>query len=127
MRLGHYNYGRSSHLLNLWPCIVFSICTSRLFNYTSLLLSPEDNALYVGAREALFALNLSDISRPQLQRNFTWSTPEKKRDECSFKGKNLHTDCFNYIKILLRINSTHLYVCGTYAFSPICAYIVSGH
>ncbi|XP_076847232.1 sema domain, immunoglobulin domain (Ig), transmembrane domain (TM) and short cytoplasmic domain, (semaphorin) 4Ba isoform X2 [Brachyhypopomus gauderio] len=53
----------------------------------------------------------------------TWSTPEKKRDECSFKGKNLHTDCFNYIKILLRVNTTHLYVCGTYAFSPICAYI----
>lgn len=37
----------------------------------------------------------------------------------------LQTDCFNYIKILLRLNSTHLYVCGTYAFSPVCAYIVS--
>lgn len=94
-----------------------------VFNYTSLLLSPEDGTLYVGAREALFALNLSDISRPQLQRNFTWSTPEEKRGECSFKGKDLQTDCFNYIKILLRVNATHLYVCGTYAFSPICAYI----
>lgn len=38
---------------------------------------------------------------------------------------SFQTDCFNYIKILLRVNSTHLYVCGTYAFSPICAYIVS--
>uniref|UniRef100_A0A7N8X5X4 Sema domain-containing protein n=1 Tax=Mastacembelus armatus TaxID=205130 RepID=A0A7N8X5X4_9TELE len=76
-----------------------------VFNYTSLLLSQEDDMLYVGAREALFALSLSDIK------------------ECSFKGKNLETDCFNYIKILLRLNSTHLYVCGTYAFSPICAYI----
>lgn len=37
----------------------------------------------------------------------------------------MQTDCFNYIKILLRMNSTHLYVCGTYAFSPTCAYIVS--
>lgn len=37
----------------------------------------------------------------------------------------LQTDCFNYIKILLRMNTTHLYVCGTYAFSPTCAYIVS--
>uniref|UniRef100_A0A673B3N7 Semaphorin-4B n=1 Tax=Sphaeramia orbicularis TaxID=375764 RepID=A0A673B3N7_9TELE len=53
----------------------------------------------------------------------TWGTPAGKREECSFKGKNLETDCFNYIKILLRLNSTHLYVCGTYAFSPICAYI----
>ncbi|XP_073709678.1 sema domain, immunoglobulin domain (Ig), transmembrane domain (TM) and short cytoplasmic domain, (semaphorin) 4Ba [Misgurnus anguillicaudatus] len=94
-----------------------------VFNYTSLLLSKEDNMLYVGARESLFALNITSISRTQLQRNLTWSTPQKKRDECSFKGKDLQTDCFNYIKILLRVNSTHLYVCGTYAFSPICAYI----
>ncbi|XP_018619231.1 semaphorin-4B [Scleropages formosus] len=94
-----------------------------VFNYTSLLLSPEDGMLYVGAREALFALNLSDISKAKLQKNLTWSTPKKKREECSFKGKDLQTDCFNYIKILLRLNSTHLYVCGTYAFSPVCAYI----
>uniref|UniRef100_A0A8C8GLE4 Sema domain-containing protein n=1 Tax=Oncorhynchus tshawytscha TaxID=74940 RepID=A0A8C8GLE4_ONCTS len=95
-----------------------------VFNYTSLLLSKEDNMLYVGAREELFALNLSDISRVKLQRNVSGhDTHERKRDECSFKGKDLQTDCFNYIKILLRVNSTHLYVCGTYAFSPICAYI----
>ncbi|KAM4572365.1 sema domain, immunoglobulin domain (Ig), transmembrane domain (TM) and short cytoplasmic domain, (semaphorin) 4Ba isoform 1-T3 [Odontesthes bonariensis] len=100
-----------------------SFSVNGVFNYTSLLLGSEDNMLYVGARESLFALNLSDISEVKLQRNLTWKTPEKKRDECSFKGKDLQTDCFNYIKILLRMNSTHLYVCGTYAFSPICAYI----
>ncbi|KAK5935013.1 semaphorin-4B-like [Pseudochaenichthys georgianus] len=94
-----------------------------VFNYTSLLLSQEDDMLYVGAREALFALSLSDISKAKLQKNLTWGTPAGKREECSFKGKDLETDCFNYIKILLRLNSTHLYVCGTYAFSPICAYI----
>ncbi|KAM8893679.1 semaphorin-4B-like isoform 2-T5 [Spinachia spinachia] len=94
-----------------------------VFNYTSLMLSQEDDMLYVGAREALFALSLSDISKAKLQKNLTWGTPAGKREECSFKGKNLQTDCFNYIKILLRLNSTHLYVCGTYAFSPICAYI----
>uniref|UniRef100_A0A3Q1AYK9 Sema domain-containing protein n=1 Tax=Amphiprion ocellaris TaxID=80972 RepID=A0A3Q1AYK9_AMPOC len=105
------NLGR---LINgLIPCLFLttrSFSVSGVFNYTSLLLSNEDNMLYVGARETLFALNLSDISA-------------RKREECSFKGKDLQTDCFNYIKILLRMNSTHLYVCGTYAFSPICAYI----
>ncbi|XP_061750790.1 sema domain, immunoglobulin domain (Ig), transmembrane domain (TM) and short cytoplasmic domain, (semaphorin) 4Ba [Nerophis ophidion] len=94
-----------------------------VFNFTSLLLSKEDDTMYVGAREVLFALNLSDISAAKLQRNLTWKTPERKRGECSFKGKDLQTDCFNYIKILLSVNSTHLYVCGTYAFSPICAYV----
>ncbi|KAM8893010.1 sema domain, immunoglobulin domain (Ig), transmembrane domain (TM) and short cytoplasmic domain, (semaphorin) 4Ba isoform 1-T2 [Spinachia spinachia] len=100
-----------------------SFSLSGVFNFTSLLLSQEDDTLYVGAREILFALNLTDLSAIKLQRNLTWKTPEKKRDECSFKGKDLQTDCFNYIKILLRMNSTHLYVCGTYAFSPTCAYI----
>ena len=40
-----------------------------VFNYTSILLSKEDNMLYVGAREVLFALNLTDIGRAELQRN----------------------------------------------------------
>uniref|UniRef100_A0A665UIZ2 Semaphorin-4B-like n=1 Tax=Echeneis naucrates TaxID=173247 RepID=A0A665UIZ2_ECHNA len=81
-----------------------------VFNYTSLLLSPEDDMLYVGAREALFAL----IVRISLK------FMELTLSLCFFP---IQTDCFNYIKILLRLNSTHLYVCGTYAFSPICAYI----
>lgn len=38
-----------------------------VFNYTSLLLSQEDDMLYVGAREALFALSLSD--KTKLQKN----------------------------------------------------------
>lgn len=37
----------------------------------------------------------------------------------------LQRDCHNYIKMLLQLNSTHLYTCGTCAFSPACAYIVS--
>ncbi|XP_056909143.1 sema domain, immunoglobulin domain (Ig), transmembrane domain (TM) and short cytoplasmic domain, (semaphorin) 4Ba [Takifugu flavidus] len=96
---------------------------SGVVNFTTLHLSNEDKTLYVGAREILFALNLTDISEVTLHRNFTWETPDRKREECSFKGKDLQKDCFNYIKIFLRVNSTHLYVCGTYAFSPTCAYI----
>ncbi|XP_077600220.1 semaphorin-4B-like [Stigmatopora nigra] len=92
-------------------------------NFTSLLLNREDDTLYVGAREILFALNISDIGAAKMQRNLTWTTPDKKRGECSFKGKDLQTDCFNYIKILLPVNASHLYACGTYAFSPTCAYI----
>lgn len=46
-----------------------SFSASGVFNFTSLLLSSEDNVLYVGAREVLVALNLSDISAAKLQRN----------------------------------------------------------
>ncbi|XP_056123338.1 semaphorin-4B [Rhinichthys klamathensis goyatoka] len=94
-----------------------------VYNYSTLLLSPDKNKIYVGARENIFSLSLDNISVTYLQKTLTWSTPERKRKECIFKGKDPQTDCFNYIKILLHLNSTHLYVCGTYAFSPICAYI----
>ncbi|KAK7170540.1 hypothetical protein R3I94_000669 [Phoxinus phoxinus] len=94
-----------------------------VYNYSTLLLSPDENKIYVGARENIFSLSLDNISVTYLQKTLTWSTPERKRKECIFKGKDPKTDCFNYIKILLHLNRTHLYVCGTYAFSPICAYI----
>lgn len=35
------------------------------------------------------------------------------------------TECFNHVRFLQRLNSTHLYSCGTYAFHPLCASIVS--
>lgn len=37
----------------------------------------------------------------------------------------LQRDCQNYIKILLPLNSSHLFTCGTAAFSPVCTYVVS--
>ncbi|XP_064422077.1 semaphorin-4B isoform X2 [Latimeria chalumnae] len=91
-------------------------------NYTSLLLSQDGATLYVGARGALFALPVLDIADTH-RKSLIWNTTEEKRNSCSFKGKNLQTDCYNYIKILLQLNSTHLFTCGTYAFSPNCTYI----
>ncbi|XP_067831998.1 semaphorin-4B-like isoform X2 [Heptranchias perlo] len=35
----------------------------------------------------------------------------------------LTTDCFNFIRIVLPVNESHIYTCGTYAFGPTCAYI----
>uniref|UniRef100_A0A8C3JNB8 Semaphorin 4B n=1 Tax=Calidris pygmaea TaxID=425635 RepID=A0A8C3JNB8_9CHAR len=80
-------------------------------NYTALLLSPDGGTLYLGARELLLALNTSHFQPGGLSR--VLSPPQR--------------DCHNYIKMLLRLNSTHLYTCGTCAFSPACAYINVQH
>lgn len=34
-------------------------------------------------------------------------------------------DCPNFIRVLQFLNTTHIYACGTYAFSPRCTYVVS--
>ncbi|TRY95412.1 hypothetical protein DNTS_000416 [Danionella cerebrum] len=103
--------------------LVSTFSVDGVSNYSALLLSPDENKIYVGARENIFSLSLDNISVTHLQKTLTWSTPERKRTECIFKGKDPQTDCFNYIKILLRLNSTHMFACGTYAFSPVCSYI----
>ncbi|OCT86848.1 semaphorin 4B S homeolog isoform X1 [Xenopus laevis] len=91
--------------------------------YTTLLLSKDGNMLYVGARETLFSLNSTDFMSTEYHSKITWQADEEKKKECAFKGKDPQRDCQNYIKILLQLNSTHLYTCGTFAFSPTCTYI----
>uniref|UniRef100_A0A665X1B3 Sema domain-containing protein n=1 Tax=Echeneis naucrates TaxID=173247 RepID=A0A665X1B3_ECHNA len=73
-----------------------------VFNYSMLTLSDQERVLYVGAREALFALDPNDISR-QLRPQVT-VTPIRKYHTCQ-------SSIYNY---------THLYTCGTYAFQPKC-------
>ncbi|KAF7657422.1 hypothetical protein LDENG_00026770 [Lucifuga dentata] len=96
--------------------------TGSSHNYSTLLLEEEAGLLYVGGRGVLYALNTSNISTPG---NLTidWNaTPEQKK-QCLSKGKNNQTECYNHIRFLQRYNETHLYVCGTNAFRPLCAYI----
>uniref|UniRef100_A0A3B5BBB6 Semaphorin-4G-like n=1 Tax=Stegastes partitus TaxID=144197 RepID=A0A3B5BBB6_9TELE len=75
--------------------------TGSSMNFSTLLLEEDTGMLYVGGRGALYALNISNISTPA----------------------NLSTECYNHIRFLQRYNETHLYVCGTNAFKPLCAYI----
>ncbi|XP_038003423.1 semaphorin-4B isoform X2 [Motacilla alba alba] len=96
-------------------------------NYTALLLSPDGGTLYLGARELLLTLNTSNFQPSSPARRLLWSADEEKKRQCVFKGKDPQRDCHNYIKLLLQLNSTHLYTCGTCAFSPACAYINVQH
>ncbi|XP_051946070.1 semaphorin-4G-like [Xyrauchen texanus] len=94
-------------------------------NYSLLLLEEEADMLYVGARGALFVLQASDISSSSL-RNIDWEASDEQKQQCLRKGKDNETECYNHIRFLQRFNSTHLYTCGTHAFSPLCAYIDGG-
>ncbi|XDV50044.1 hypothetical protein PO909_019171 [Leuciscus waleckii] len=91
-------------------------------NYSLLLLEEETGMLYVGARGALYALQASDISSSSPQ-TIDWEASDEQKQQCLNKGKDNKTECFNHIRFLQRFNSTHLYTCGTHAFSPLCAYI----
>ncbi|XP_028586282.2 semaphorin-4G isoform X3 [Podarcis muralis] len=96
--------------------------SSHAQNYTTLLLEDEKGILYVGARGAIFSLNSSNVSDGS-HRTIDWEASPEKRGDCLKKGKNNKTECYNHVKLLQRLNTTHLYACGTYAFHPLCTYI----
>uniref|UniRef100_W5LCT9 Sema domain-containing protein n=1 Tax=Astyanax mexicanus TaxID=7994 RepID=W5LCT9_ASTMX len=93
-----------------------------VYNSTTLLLSEDEETLFVGARDALLSVNVSQRGGLVLNQKLDWSPTEKDLNDCSMKGKK-KTDCPNFVRVLQVLNSTHMYACGTFAFSPRCTYI----
>ncbi|TSK72161.1 Semaphorin-4D [Bagarius yarrelli] len=92
-----------------------------VFNYSTLLLNEERGALYVGARDAIFQLDINDVSIKNNQ--VLWKVPTRDVTLCTLKGKSEEADCKNYIQVLQVLDEEHLYVCGTHAFQPLCDYL----
>ncbi|KPP74128.1 semaphorin-4G-like [Scleropages formosus] len=96
-------------------------------NYSTLLLEDQAGVLYVGARGAIFALVTRDIGAAGSSRTINWEASAGQKLQCLNKGRDNQTECFNHIRFLQRFNETHLYVCGTHAFRPMCTYIDVDH
>ncbi|KAL7854599.1 hypothetical protein SRHO_G00167890 [Serrasalmus rhombeus] len=93
-----------------------------IWNYSSMLMREDLGLLIVGAREAIYALDIKNISFVQAE--VSWQVTQAKQDECTYKGKHPDIDCRNYIRTLHQINENVMYVCGTNAFNPICDTLV---
>ncbi|XP_034039283.1 semaphorin-4E [Thalassophryne amazonica] len=89
-----------------------------VFNYSTMLLNEDLGLLVLGAREALYALDLNDISKKLA--SVKWEVTRNQQDACQGKGKNPETECKNYIRILQKLKDNRMYVCGTNAFDPEC-------
>ncbi|XP_059199873.1 semaphorin-4E [Centropristis striata] len=92
-----------------------------VFNYSTMLLREDLDLLLLGAREAVYALDLNDISKKLA--SVKWEVTQKQQDECTNKGKDSETHCKNYIRILHQMEDNKIYVCGTNAFDPECDYM----
>ncbi|XP_029940223.1 semaphorin-4D isoform X3 [Salarias fasciatus] len=95
-----------------------------IYNYSTLLLSEERDALYVGAREAIFQLSKKNVT--VRNNKVQWTVAENSMMMCTLKGKSKERDCLNYIRVLQVVDDERLYVCGTHAFQPQCDYLNLG-
>lgn len=89
-------------------------------NLSVFLLDRSSGLLYLGGRDALLALDTTRPSQPP--QKIVWDVPLEKRNSCVAKGKT-KADCNNYIRLLEFQGEQLLYVCGTYAFDPQCAFV----
>nr|XP_057909888.1 semaphorin-4B-like isoform X2 [Doryrhamphus excisus] len=107
---------RSSFLLNSSsrPLVHFSLPDLR--NVTALLLSDDHNVLYVGARDTVISLNVTQSDLMTLRMKVPWRPSDSDVDICQSKGRNV--DCANFVHNLQHFNSTHVYACGSFAFNP---------
>uniref|UniRef100_UPI0037E764DE semaphorin-4E n=1 Tax=Semicossyphus pulcher TaxID=241346 RepID=UPI0037E764DE len=92
-----------------------------IFNYSTMLMRDDLGVVLLGAREAIYALDINNISVKKAA--VYWRVTEEKQRECTYKGKHAEVECRNYIRTLHRLNETTIYVCGTNAFSPTCDYM----
>ncbi|XP_019951373.1 semaphorin-4F [Paralichthys olivaceus] len=89
-------------------------------NFSTFLLDRSSGLLFLGARDAILSVDTNQLDKPP--RNITWDVPEEKRRSCVAKGKT-EVDCHNYIRLLEFLEEGRIYVCGTYAFDPQCAFL----
>ncbi|KAK7939136.1 hypothetical protein WMY93_002462 [Mugilogobius chulae] len=106
---------------SVWVHLVLgSDVLSGVSHLSVFLLDPDSGRLYVGGRDALLQL---DTTRPkQAPRKIVWDVPAEKKRSCLGKGKT-EADCHNYIRLLEFLGDGRIYVCGTFAFDPQCAFV----
>ncbi|NXK11949.1 SEM3D protein, partial [Herpetotheres cachinnans] len=89
------------------------------------ILVDEDRAwLMVGAKNHIFLLHLDHPSREP--EKIFWPASREQVEHCQLAGKNVETECANFIRLLQPFNRSHVFACGTGSYQPVCAFIQLG-
>ncbi|NXR71908.1 SEM3C protein, partial [Pycnonotus jocosus] len=93
-------------------------------DYRILLMDEDQDRIYVGSKDHILSLNINNISQDPL--SIFWPASANKVEECKMAGKDPTHGCGNFVRVIQPFNRTHLYVCGSGAFSPVCVYVNRG-
>uniref|UniRef100_A0A8C6RDQ3 Semaphorin-3F n=1 Tax=Nannospalax galili TaxID=1026970 RepID=A0A8C6RDQ3_NANGA len=84
----------------------------------------DHDRMYVGSKDYVLSLDLHDINREPLI--IHWAASPQRIEECILSGKDGNGECGNFVRLIQPWNRTHLYVCGTGAYNPMCTYVNRG-
>ncbi|KAL4655987.1 semaphorin-3F-like [Arapaima gigas] len=93
-------------------------------DYRILRMDEDHDRMYVGSKDYILSLDLHDINKNPLI--IHWPVSQQRKTECILSGKDTNGECGNFIRLIEPWNRTHLYVCGTGAYNPVCTYVNRG-
>ncbi|NXT19952.1 SEM3D protein, partial [Syrrhaptes paradoxus] len=93
-------------------------------DFQALLVDEDRGWLMVGAKNHIFLLHLDHPSREP--EKIFWPAPREQVEHCQLAGKNVETECANFIRLLQPFNSSHVFACGTGSYQPVCAFVQLG-
>ncbi|KRZ10216.1 Semaphorin-2A [Trichinella zimbabwensis] len=104
----------------------FRVRPEHVFNkgnlyYRVLLLDEDANALYVGAMNSFYKLNMNDINSTLLRDKFGEFELKPTTEAlalCSVRTRDQELKCQNHVKLVIKRSDGTLYLCSTNALNP---------
>ncbi|NXN14144.1 SEM3D protein, partial [Indicator maculatus] len=93
-------------------------------DFQAVLVDEDMGWLMVGAKNHVFLLHLDHPSREP--EKIFWPASREQVEHCQLAGKNVETECANFIRLLQPFNRSHVFACGTGSYQPVCAFIQLG-
>uniref|UniRef100_A0A669CKT6 Semaphorin-3C n=1 Tax=Oreochromis niloticus TaxID=8128 RepID=A0A669CKT6_ORENI len=121
-------------LQQLWlsfiRCSAFSVClldlqasesfehysiSDKAMDYRLLQMDEDQDRMYVGCKDHVLSMDINNITHGTL-----------KVSRCLLLQLNRNHGCGNFIRVVQPYNRTHLFMCGSGAYSPVCVYVNRG-
>uniref|UniRef100_A0A671WS08 Semaphorin-3C n=1 Tax=Sparus aurata TaxID=8175 RepID=A0A671WS08_SPAAU len=121
------------------PCLRYPQCGTASFehysisdkamDYRILKMDEDQDRMYVGCKDHVLSMDINNITHGTLKVSRLLIIPafhQHRIEECQMAGKDPTHGCGNFIRVVQPYNRTHLFMCGSGAYSPVCVYINRG-
>ncbi|TMS03060.1 Semaphorin-3C [Larimichthys crocea] len=98
--------------------------SDKAMDYRILQMDEDQDRMYVGCKDHVLSMDINNITHGTLK--VFWPASTSKIEECQMAGKDPTHGCGNFIRVVQPYNRTHLFMCGSGAYSPVCVYINRG-
>ncbi|KAI3366681.1 hypothetical protein L3Q82_009355, partial [Scortum barcoo] len=128
--------------------------SDKAMDYRILQMDEDQDRMYVGCKDHVLSMDINNITHGTLK--VFWPASPSKIEECQMAGKDptlsveprtdrelqqlpflrntakfltapwIRHGCGNFIRVVQPYNRTHLFMCGSGAYSPVCVYINRG-